>query len=118
MQVKLHDPEDLTRLHQESNRQGDAKPRNRYRDHGLGAVVPKQQTGRPPNLPATKEAAFKERFLAEPTEADGVCTFRAKDAQRILQEEFGVQYTLAGVYDLLHRLGLSCLAPPPATSQE
>jgi transposase len=85
----------------------------RYRDHGLKAVVPKRQTGRPPNLPATKEAPFKERFLAEPTEADGVCTLRAKDAQRILQEEFGVQYTLAGVYDLLHRLGLSCLAPRP-----
>ena len=85
----------------------------RYRDHGLEAVVPKRQPGRPPNLPTTKEEPFKERFLADPTEADGVCTRRAKDAQRILQEEFGVAYTLAGVYDLLHRLGLSCLAPRP-----
>lgn len=85
----------------------------RYRDHGFESVVPKRQTGRPPNLPATKERSFKERFLADPTEADGVCTLRAKEAQRILQEEFGVEYTLAGVYDLLHRLGLSCLAPRP-----
>lgn len=85
----------------------------RYRDHGLESVVPKRQTGRPPHLPATKERSFKERFLADPTEADGVCTLRAKEAQRILQEEFGVEYTLAGVYDLLHRLGLSCLAPRP-----
>ena len=84
-----------------------------YRDHGLEAVSPKRQTGRPPNLPATKEEPFKERFLAEPTEADGVCTLRAKEAQRILREEFGVEYTLPGVYDLLHRLGLSCLAPRP-----
>lgn len=84
-----------------------------YRDHGLDAVTPKRQTGRPPNLPATQEGAFKERFLAEPTEADGVCALRAKDAQRILQEEFGVEYTLPGVYDLLHRLGLSCLMPRP-----
>lgn len=84
-----------------------------YRDHGLEAIVPKRQTGRPPNLPATKEEPFKERFLAEPTEADGVCTLRAKEAQRILREEFGVEYTLPGVYDLLHRLGLSCLVPRP-----
>jgi len=85
----------------------------KYRDHGLEAVVPKRQTGRPPNLPAAKEEPFKKRFLAGPTEADGVCTLRAKEAQRILQKEFGVEYTLAGVYDLLHRLGLSCLAPRP-----
>jgi transposase len=84
-----------------------------YRDHGLAAVAPERQTGRPPNLPATEEASFKERFLADPTEADGVCTLRGKEAQRILKEEFGVEYTLAGVYDLLHRLGLSCLAPRP-----
>jgi len=84
-----------------------------YRDHGLAAVAPERQTGRPPNLPAMEEASFKERFLADPTETDGVCTLRGKEAQRILKEEFGVEYTLAGVYDLLHRLGLSCLAPRP-----
>lgn len=85
----------------------------RYRDGGLEAVVPKRQTGRPPNLPTTKEESFKKRFLADPTEADGVCTLRAKEARRILRDEFGIEYTLAGVYDLLHRLGLSCLAPRP-----
>jgi putative transposase len=85
----------------------------RYRDHGLAAVVPQRQTGRPPKLPVTKEASFKERFLAEPTEAEGVCTRRAQEAQRLLQKEFGVEYTLPGVYDLLHRLGLSCLVPRP-----
>lgn len=84
-----------------------------YRDRGLEAIAPKRQTGRPPNLPPTKEEPFKERFLAEPTEADGVCTLRAKDAQRILREEFGAEYTLGGVYDLLHRLGCSCLTPRP-----
>jgi transposase len=84
-----------------------------YRDHGFKAIAPKRQTGRPPNLPPEKDAPFKERFLAEPTEADGVCTLRAKDAQRILREEFGIAYTLGGVYDLLHRLGFSSLAPRP-----
>ncbi len=89
----------------------------RYRDHGLEAVVPKRQSGRPPKLPVTKEESFKERFLAEPTEADGVCTLRAQEARRILQKEFGAEYTLPGVYDLLHRLGLSCLVPRPRHRQ-
>ena len=53
-------------------------------------------------------------MLAGPTPADGgVCTLRGKDAVRILQEQFGVQYTLDGAYDLLHRLGFSCLNPRP-----
>jgi transposase len=85
----------------------------RYRDHGLEAVVPQRQTGRPPKLPVAKEESFKERFLADPTEAEGVCTRRAKEARHILEKEFGAEYTLAGVYDLLHRLGLSCLVPRP-----
>jgi len=146
MHIKLHRPEDLTQLRQQSRRQRDAKQRDRYRaillalegheapaiaqtlgrsrafvqrwvyayrDHGLEAIAPQRQTGRPPNLPPAKETPFKARFLAEPTEADGVCTLRAKEAQRILREEFGVEYTLGGVYDLLHRLGFSSLAPRP-----
>jgi putative transposase len=52
--------------------------------------------------------------LAGPTAADGgVCVLRGEDARRILEREFGVRYTLDGVYDLLHRLDLSCLAPRP-----
>lgn len=84
-----------------------------YRDHGLEALGPKRQSGRPSKLPAAQQEAFKARFLADPTEADGVCSLRAKDAQQILTQEFGVPYTLGGIYDLLHRLGLSCLVPRP-----
>jgi len=84
-----------------------------YRDHGLEALGPKRQSGCPSKLPVEKQSAFRERLLAGPTATDGVCTLRAKDIGRILREEFGVEYTVAGVYDLLHRLGFSCLAPRP-----
>ena len=51
---------------------------------------------------------------ARSTEADGgVCTLRGTDARRILAGEFGVEMTLSGVYDLMHRLNLSCLRPRP-----
>jgi transposase len=85
-----------------------------YRDGGLEALRPGKSTGRPPRLPREKEEAFRTRVLAGPTAADGgVCTLRGEDARRILEREFGVPYTLKGVYDLLHRLDLSCLVPRP-----
>jgi transposase len=52
--------------------------------------------------------------LQGPKDTDGgICTIRGKDAMRILESEFGVKYTLYGVYDLMHRLGLSYLKPRP-----
>jgi transposase len=85
-----------------------------YRDGGIEALCPLRQTGRPPKLPREEELSFKQRVLAGPTASDqGLCTLRGKDAMRILKQEFGVPYSLDGVYDLLHRLGLSCLKPRP-----
>lgn len=84
-----------------------------YRDHGLEGLEPKARSGRPHLLARTKHQAFKRRILDGPTDADGVCTLRGVDAQRILQDEFGVSYSLNGVYKLLHHLGLSVLVPRP-----
>jgi len=84
-----------------------------YRDGGIKAIRRRPPGRRPPKLPAEKEHAFKQRMLTGPTSADGVCTLRGLDAQRILEQEFGTKYTLQGVYDLMHRLGLSCLVPRP-----
>ena len=84
-----------------------------YRDGGLGTIAEKPRPGRPTKLPREKEQAFRQRLRAGPTPDDGVCTLRGVDAVRILEREFGVHYTLEGAYDLLHRLGLSCLKPRP-----
>jgi transposase len=85
-----------------------------YRDGGVEAIVPKTQTGRPTKLSRQQECQFKQRMLSGPTKDDGgICTLRGIDAVQILEKEFGVKYTLYGVYDLLHRLGLSCLKPRP-----
>lgn len=85
-----------------------------YRDGGVEAIRPGKSSGRPTKLPREREQAFRARMLAGATEADGgVCALRGADAVKILEKEFGVRYTLDGVYDLLHRLRLSCLAPRP-----
>ncbi len=84
-----------------------------YRDGGIEQLQPKPRPGRPTKLPREREAEFKARVDAGPRPSDGVCTLRGKDVVRILESEFGVGYTLDGAYDLLHRLGYSCLTPRP-----
>ena len=84
-----------------------------YRDGGLDAIAVKPQPGRPPLLPPEQHQTLKQRVLDGPRDEDGVCSLRGRDFQRILEREFGVRYSLQGVYDLLHRLGLSVLAPRP-----
>jgi transposase len=84
-----------------------------YRDGGIEAIQPKPRPGRAPKLPRDREAQFKARLDAKPRPEDGVCTLRGKDVVRILEKEFGVKYTLGGAYDLLWRLGYSCLTPRP-----
>jgi len=86
----------------------------RYRDGGVEALSPAKPKGKPTKLAREKEQAFKARVLAGPTADDGgVCALRGEDARRILEREFGAKYSLQGVYDLMHRLGLSCLRPRP-----
>lgn len=84
-----------------------------YRDAGLEGLEVKPRSGRPPILSADQQQAFKQRVLDGPTDADGVCTLRGRDFQRILEAEFGKPMSLSGVYDLLHRLNLSVLKPRP-----
>jgi transposase len=85
----------------------------RYRDGGIPALTPGKAPGNKSRLPPEQYDAFRRRIIDGPRESDGVCTLRGKDAHRILREEFGVTYSVGAVYDLMHRLGLSCLKPRP-----
>jgi transposase len=84
-----------------------------YRDGGIDAIQPKPRPGRTPKLPREREPELMARIDAGPLPSDGVCTLRGRDMVRILEQEFGVKYTLGGAYDLLERLGYSCLSPRP-----
>ena len=84
-----------------------------YRDGGLEAIEVKKPPGKKPLLPRERWDELRGRLEAGPTDADEVCEFRGRDIQRILQHEFGVKYSLTGVYELMHRMGYSWLAPRP-----
>ena len=84
-----------------------------YRDGGIDAICPRRQTGRPRKLTELEEVQLRERMLAGPRPEDAVCSLRGQDIRRIINIEFGVQYSLPAIYVLLHRLGLSSLQPRP-----
>jgi len=86
----------------------------RYRRGGIENLRARKQPGNKPSLSTEQQEAFKARLLAGPTDADGgVCTLRGRDAQRVLEVEFGVPLKLTAVYEWMHRVGLSCLKPRP-----
>jgi transposase len=84
-----------------------------YNKQGIDSFCDRPRPGRPKLFPDEKLDQLRARLDAGPLPGDGVCTLRATDIRTILQEEFGVLYTLPGLYDFLHRIGYSYLDPRP-----
>ncbi len=89
----------------------------RYNRHGLAALQDAPRSGRPSRLSTDQLARFEQRLEAGAQPADGVCSLRGLDLQRILEREFGVLYSLNGIYRLLHHLGYKPLMPRPQHCQ-
>jgi len=85
----------------------------RYNQCGIKALSDKPRSGRPVKLPIDQYDQFCARVDAGPNPSDRTATFYGRDIQQILKKEYGVVYSLDGIYKLLHRLGYSCLRPRP-----
>ena len=84
-----------------------------YRDGGIEALKDKPRGGSLPKINGENVSKLRARIDAGPTQADGVCTLRGKDIQRIAKDEFNADVSLTSVYRTLHAMGYSCLAPRP-----
>jgi len=84
-----------------------------YNRGGIPALHERPRSGRPLRLDPQEYPRLKQRLEDPPRPEDGVCTFRGRDVQRILEQEFGVLMSLQAVYDLLARFGYSSLMPRP-----
>jgi transposase len=84
-----------------------------YNRGGIQALHERPRRGRPLRLDPQEYPRLKQRLEDPPRPEDGVCTFRGRDVQRILEQEFGVLMSLQAVYDLLARFGYSSLMPRP-----
>jgi transposase len=85
----------------------------RYNRGGIQALHERPRSVPPLRLDPQEYPRLKQRLDAPPRPEDCVCTFRGRDVQRILEQEFGVLMSLQAVYDLLARFGYSSLMPRP-----
>ena len=85
----------------------------KYNHGGIEQLKDKPRSGQPAKLPPEMQEAFCQRIKAGPLEQDGVSVLNGPAIKQLLEREFGVVYSLWGVYSLLHRLGHSCLCPRP-----
>ncbi len=85
----------------------------KYNAGGLGALLDRPRSGAPTKLSATIEHEIRRRIEAGPTEADPVSVFTAPAIRDLIERDYGVLYSLTGLYDWLRRMGFSYLAPRP-----
>jgi transposase len=87
---------------------------NNYNREGLEGIRDHHTQGRKSKLNEQQKACLVERIQSGPSPQDKVCKLRAADVRRIIQDQFGHSYSLAGVYYMLHyQLALSYLKPRP-----
>ncbi len=90
---------------------------HRYNAEGVAGLRDRPRPGQPSHLAADQVERFKQRIRKGARSEDLVCVLRGMDVRRILQDEYEAEYSLPGVYFLLHRLGFSSLVPRPKHEQ-
>ena len=64
-------------------------------------------------MPQAQEKNLVTRIQNGALEADGVSVLNGKSIKALIASEFGADYGLSGVYDLLRRLNLTLIKPRP-----
>ena len=85
----------------------------KYNTGGIEALKESPRCGQPTKLSREQEQAFCKRIEAGSKNRAGVSVLNGHAIKKILEWEFAVNYSLWGIYHLLHRLGYSCLCPRP-----
>lgn len=89
----------------------------KYNTGAIEALKDSPCSGAPTKLSQKQQQAFCKRIEAGPKKQDQVSVLNGPAVKKILEREFGVSYSLWGVYHLLHRLRFSCLCPRPQHEQ-
>jgi len=85
----------------------------RYNRGGIHELIDKPRCGAPSKMPAHVEQQILKRIQAPPQSGQDFGLLNGPAIRDIIQQEFGVLYSLPGLYDWLHRMGFSYLAPRP-----
>jgi len=83
----------------------------RYNKDGIEGLRDKLRSGAPRKL--KDSTIFKQRVLAGPDKRDNTASWTGQTLRQVLCDEFNANYSLSGVYLVLHSLGLSWISPRP-----
>ena len=76
-----------------------------YLKDGLDGLAEKQHTGRPSRLTEEQLSRLKQYITSNAVKAEGG-RLQGTDIIEFIQQEFGLSYSLSGVYKLLRKLDL------------
>ena len=85
----------------------------RHDGEGIEGLRDRPRSGQPQRLAREHEQVFLQRLQEGPPAGSGLAAWRGEDLRALLRDEFDADYSLSGVYALLHRLGQSSLVPRP-----
>jgi transposase len=85
----------------------------RYNENGLDGLRDSPREGQPMKLNEEQILWLQNRLEAGPLPTDEMNVFRGEDVVEILNKQFGVNYSLSGVYLLLSKLGYAYIKPRP-----
>ena len=84
-----------------------------YNRRGLEGLADNTGRGRKPGLNEDQIQWLRQRIEEGPTPEDKVCVFHAADIGRIIQKQFGMEYQVRSVRNLLKKLGYSYISSRP-----
>lgn len=84
-----------------------------YNQEGIAALPDAPRPGQKKKLTPQQEQALCAWLDAGPPKDGPVCAYRGPQVRAHLKDFFGVPYSVAGTYEVLHRLGYSALKPRP-----
>lgn len=84
-----------------------------YNRHGIDGLREGSGRGSRSKLNADQIQWLRQKIEEGPDPNDGVCVFHAADIQRIIKNQFGVDYHVRSVRKLLKRMGYSYVSSRP-----
>lgn len=84
-----------------------------YNRRGIEGLDDNKGRGRKPGLNEDQIQWLRQRIEEGPRPEDKVCVFHAADIGRIIQKQFGMEYHVRSVGNLLKKLGYSYVSSRP-----
>jgi transposase len=86
---------------------------SRYKKFGFEGLADQERSGAPIKLNEDQIIELYLRILEGPREDEALCRYRISDIQKLVKDEWRVDYSLSGMHALMKHMKLSHVTPRP-----